>query len=289
MESLCRYRSLALFVCSLLGVGAGGCASTRAAADGGCVVDRDAEVQCDGPGGASAETLGLVGYICSGSARPDDPPRYIDGVPRGRVCADRGELADGARGYCCTMETTSCAYNPVAICDEPSYGYRCRGANRPESLNAALSCGQGVAQNELIDYCCSGTPQPDGCQQSDSVTCSPRLLGWTCSGKNLPKGEQLGANKSRADYYYLLCPTATPAANAAFDNYCCYTPALVPSGGSCVQHTSVPGCQPGRFGFACYGPDTPADDYLPMHCPEPGFAGKSAEGYPATLYCCDFE
>ena len=46
---------------------------------------------------------------------------------------------------------------------------------------------------------------------------------------------------------------------------------------------------PGRFGFACYGFDTPEQDYLPMHCPEPGFRGTSAEGYPATLYCCDFQ
>jgi hypothetical protein len=115
------------------------------------------------------------------------------------------------------------------------------------------------------------------------------LLGWTCRGDNLPKGEQLGANKSRADYYYLLCPTPTRATNPAFSNYCCFSPALVPIGASCVQDTSVPGCQPGRFGFACYGRDTPAQDYPPMHCPEPGFSGISAEGYAATLYCCDFE
>jgi hypothetical protein len=55
-----------------------------------------------------------------------------------------------------------------------------------------------------------------------------------------------------------------------------------------VQDTSVPGCAPGRFGFACYGPENPHDDYLPMQCNSPGVQGMSAEGYPATLYCCDF-
>ena len=114
-------------------------------------------------------------------------------------------------------------------------------------------------------------------------------MGFSCMGDNLPKAEQLGANKSRADVYYLLCATPTPAPNPAFNNYCCLTPALIPIGGSCVQDTVVPGCQSGRFGFACYGRDTPQDDYLAMHCPDPGVPGKSAEGYPAKLYCCDFE
>ena len=41
----------------------------------------------------------------------------------------------------------------------------------------------------------------DGCVQSDGVVCSPRLQGWTCQGDNLPRAEQLGANKSRADDY----------------------------------------------------------------------------------------
>jgi len=65
-------------------------------------------------------------------------------------------------------------------------------------------------------------------------------------------------------------------------------PALIPPGATCVQDTVVPGCAAGRFGFACYGPDTPDQDYAPMSCPDPGVAGNSAEGYAATLYCCDF-
>ena len=65
-------------------------------------------------------------------------------------------------------------------------------------------------------------------------------------------------------------------------------PLTIPVGGTCVQHPYVPGCGPGRFGFACYGPDHPEENYPPMKCPDPGFPGLSAEGYAATLYCCDF-
>ena len=80
-----------------------------------------------------------------------------------------------------------------------------------------------------------------------------------------------------------------PAPNPEYKNYCCYPPAPLPERGSCVSHTEVPDCKSGRFGFACYGPDRPEDSYLPMRCPESGSAGLSAEGYPATLYCCDFQ
>jgi hypothetical protein len=114
-------------------------------------------------------------------------------------------------------------------------------------------------------------------------------MGWLCPAGNVPTAQDLGANKSRADLYYQLCPIPTPASNPNYDTFCCYTPGLVPIGGTCLQDMAVPDCQPGRFGFACYGPDTPEQNYPPMHCPDPGSSGVSAEGYPATLYCCDFQ
>jgi hypothetical protein len=268
----------------------GACTSDDAEVPGACVIDSNPELRCGlAPDGTLDATLGLIGYSCTGSARPDLRATYVEGVPSGMLCADRGPVGPEAKqGYCCTTAPTACAYNPDSDCAEPTYGYQCLGANRPESLNTALFCGQGVREGDLINYCCSGTQQADGCLQSDSVRCSPRLSGWTCLGQNRPRAEQLGANKSRADTYYLLCPVPTPAPNAAYNNYCCYPPALIPIGGSCVQHPGVPGCAAGRFGFACYGPDRPQESYLPMRCPEPGVPGRSAEGYPATLYCCDF-
>ena len=50
---------------------------------------------------------------------------------------------------------------------------------------------------------------------------------------------------------------------------------------------SLPGCDPRRFGFACYGPDRPEENNLPMVCDEPT-QGASAELYGANLFCCDF-
>lgn len=255
-----------------------------------CVVDTAVASACNALDGGPPEGLGLQGYSCTGSARPDDAPQYHEGVPQGFVCSDQGPVADdGTQKFCCSVDTTSCAFNPVSSCDDPTYGYQCRGANRPEAFNSLISCGQGVYEGDLINFCCTGTPKAPDCTQSDSVVCSPRLMGWTCLGQSLPKSELLGASKSHADLYTMLCPVPAVAPNPKYNNYCCYTPALVPEGGSCVQDTAVPGCDPGRFGFACYGPETPEADYLPMHCPDPGVPGRSAEGFAATLYCCDFE
>jgi hypothetical protein len=286
---------------------ASGCEVERPVPDGSCTLVPESPVTCgdakwlrdarpkDAPI-ASNEALGLAVYTCTGSARPDDSARYVEGVPQGLVCADRpaagaaGATLGGERTYCCTTATGSCAYNPVASCEGSNTGFQCLGANRPEALNPALNCGNGVVQGDFLNYCCSGTEQTDGCVQNDSVGCGaqPGLMGFVCSGDSLPKGEQLGANKSRADFYRLLCPTAIIGGDGS-KKYCCYMPALPPVGGSCVQHTNVPGCAPKRFGFACYGPDTPDQNYIPMHCPEPGVPGLSADGYPATLYCCDYQ
>lgn len=272
-------RSIANIVSWFVLCSASACSGGEPGSDGQC--SADAQLQCGD---------GYAGYQCTGSARPDGDPQYLEGVPHGLVCAESGARdEEEPRGYCCTTRTTSCGYNPVALCDEGYYGFQCRGANRPDALHAALSCGNGVREGELINYCCSAQPTAPACLQSDAVTCASGLMGFTCKGTGLPRGEQLGPNKSRTDFYRLLCSTPTPAPNPEYENYCCYPPAPLPERGSCVAHTEVPGCQPGRFGFACYGPDRPEDDYLPMRCPEPGSQGASAEGYPATLYCCDFQ
>jgi len=240
---------------------------------------------------------GLTGYTCAGTDRPDQDPVYVDGIPQGTVCADDGPpAADGSQNYCCTSSAVPCAYNPIAICDPGTYGFQCRGSDRPEALNPALSCANGVRDRDFINYCCSGTAPAaactDTCCKSDGA-CGARLDGWTCKGDYRPRAQNFGSNESRADYFYFVCGTPTPAPNPAYNIYCCYTPALVPIGGSCVSDIkvseSIPTCTSGRFGFACYGRDTPEDDYAPMHCPEPPVAGYSAEGYPATLYCCDVE
>jgi hypothetical protein len=140
----------------------------------------------------------------------------------------------------------------------------------------------------LINYCCSGAARTPACIQSASLGCSAALIGWICPQGARPTAQDLLANQSRADVYYQLCPVPKQADNPNQNIFCCYTPGLVPPGGSCVQDIAVPGCQPGRFGMACYGPDTPDQDYPPLTCPDPGVPGVSEEGYSATLYCCDF-
>jgi hypothetical protein len=79
------------------------------------------------------------------------------------------------------------------------------------------------------------------------------------------------------------------APNPAYNTFCCYMPAKVQEGGTCITQIDVPGCEPGRFGFACYGPDTPPENFAPIDCPDPGVSGRSHEGWEATLYCCDFK
>ena len=85
---------------------------------------------------------------------------------------------------------------------------------------------------------------------------------------------------------------AQPAPNPAISNYCCFTPTPLQPGGSCVTDPTigdqVPSCTPGRFGFACYGRETPADDYLPIVCNDPPVDGRDPDGYAAKLYCCDY-
>src|SRR6185295_19584540 len=124
-----------------------------------CAVEADSEARCGATvaAGATSASLGLVAYACTGAARPDEAPTYVENVPRGLVCADRALPGDGdGHGYCCTTGTTSCAFDPASDCEDPTFGFRCRGANRPESLNPALSCGNGVREGDLVNYCCSG-------------------------------------------------------------------------------------------------------------------------------------
>lgn len=270
--------------------GTSGCLPSPPEPAGSCVTVPESVLDCRAPAYTpnDLQPAGLVGYSCTGGARPDLDATFIEGVPRGLLCADRGALGDGGVGYCCTAAPVDCAYNPTIACSEPSYGYQCLGTNRPESLNPALDCSNGNVDDGLFDFCCSGKPLVQPCQQTDVLKCSKRMLGFLCKGDGHPLGENLGANKSRADFHRLTCATPAPAPNPEISQYCCYMPALPPKGASCVNHTAVPGCAPGRFGFACYGPDTPEEDYLVMDCPDPPMEGTSAEGYPATLYCCDF-
>jgi hypothetical protein len=242
--------------------------------------------------------LGLVGYSCSGADRPDQFAKYIHGIPYGQICATQTNPGE----YCCTPESdlANCAYNPTAVCPDDdgagpgtSTGYQCWGPNRPEVNNPALTCGNGVREGSWVNYCCHSQPRPVGCTQAKGAfDCTGGLIGWVCPEGFRPRGEDFGANESRADYYYFVCGVPTPAPNPAYSTYCCFTPSPVLPGGSCVYNPGItkyyPSCGAKRFGFACYGRDTPDQNYLPIRCKEPPVEGISDDGYPAKLYCCDY-
>ena len=284
MHNLSLHRLLAPLL--LAGSSVACTSNTPTATVGSCLPDP--AVTCD-VNGLSAESANLTGYSCTGTARPDDNSTYIDAVPQGLVCANKAVGSDGKSGYCCTNFTTKCSFNPVAICtDAGTYGYQCLGADRPEALNPAISCNQGVREDNLINYCCSGTQRATNCTQSDAIGCLSGLTGWTCPTGTQPTAQDMGANKSRADLFYLLCPVPTVAPNPKYETYCCFTSNLIPAGGTCLQDRDVPNCAPGRFGIACYGTDRPEENFPRLNCPDPGFSGRSEQGYPATVYCCDF-
>jgi hypothetical protein len=290
-----------LFPCAL----AAACSAQTEQQNGACTADVTLTASCNGTAdGGAPQNLGLTGYTCTGTVRPDEQATYIEGVPAGIICASQTPLPDGGvpvgpQAYCCTTAPTTCAYDPVASCDPGLYAYECQNTNRPEAYNPRITCGQGTRGDEYVDYCCSGTGLPPGCMEYDGLTdgttsCAAGLVGWQCPlqvpNPPIPKGQDLGDNKSRADQYYLLCSIGTPAPSGKTEYYCCYPPTQTPPGSSCVEDLNIPNCNPlTQFGFACTGPDTPADDFPPINCKSSGYAGTSMQGYPATLYCCDFE
>jgi hypothetical protein len=265
----------------------GGCVSEVTPSLGVCVYDSSVSCLVAPITGSVPQDAGLIPYSCTGKARPDQNAYYNDEIPQGYICADRGATADGKQGYCCAPDLTSCALDPGVRCTGNEAAFQCQGPSRPDVYNAALNCENGIHDGNDIDYCCTGQAQPPHCTVAGG--CGEVLQGFSCPVGVLPKNEDLGANESRADYYRFFCPTPKPTPGGIVDLYCCYMPLPPQDGYSCYQDTTVPGCAAGRFGFACYGYDTPPEDYPPMNCPDPGFQGTSAEGYPATLYCCDFQ
>ncbi len=279
-------------LCAVVLVGGNGCLpndDSDTLVDGECSEVSASRLDCSVEGYVEGEVLdvGLVAYGCTGNARPDLDAHYAEGVPSGLLCADEGELDDGRQGYCCTPERTVCAYDPVSDCSDDTSGFECWGANRPESLNPALNCSNGYQEGELKNYCCTGQEPAPACEEREGI-CSIRLMGFACPGGAVPRGENLGANRSRADYFHPACSIPMDTPNPEWKPYCCFMPAPHPLGGTCVPHRSASRCDPGQFAFACYGTDRPEENNLPMICDD-GARGTSEEGYDANVYCCDFD
>ena len=278
-----RAHGLLLVSLLLLPCASGACVANATPIPGACQTDTSPKLQC-GPT--------LAGYSCTGASRPDQSSAgSVGGIPKGLVCTDMGMVdGDGSEEYCCTASGTSCSYDPVGGCTAPAYAYQCRGSDRPDAFDPGLFCGEGLVEGNLIDYCCSASKLPAGCSMITSGSCPGTQVGWTCHDQSLPSEAELGSNQSRADFNLLVCavPTVTMSATSTTYGYCCYTPTSLPPGGSCLNDTTVPGCPPQSYGFACTGPETPDRDYPRMVCPTAGVPGLNPQGYAATLYCCQY-
>ena len=265
----------------------GGCTSALVLAlfVGACApgVDSTANGSCDMTT-ALACALDLVSFSCAGGQRPDQNPTFGQGV-QGIVCTDQGQLDDSHEGYCCTAGTTSCAYEPNAVCAAATYGYSCLGTNRPDAYDPTLSCGQGIASGGLIVYCC-GPSTTATCTKDTNVSCASGTTGFECTGPGLPNEGELGIDESRSDAP-LLCTVPTSMNNGVIA-YCCFTPTDEPVDSTCLQDQGVAGCASGSYGFACTGTDTPDEDYPRMTCPQGGGRGVDENGVSATLFCCTY-
>jgi hypothetical protein len=267
------YAGVAALTASFALFGAGGCYPALSGADDGCVQDTSFECPLD-----------LVSFSCAGSARPDQNPNFSQGV-QGIVCTDQGVLQPGQERFCCTSGTTSCAYDPNAVCPATTYGYSCLGTNRPDAFDPTLSCGQGIASGGLFVYCC-GTEATPACAKDTNISCATGTTGFRCTGPGLPNEGELGVDQSRSDAP-LLCSLPVPQANGA-TAFCCFTPTDEPTGATCLQDQEVTGCPSGSYGFSCAGTDTPDEDYPRMSCTQPGVHGADEQGVAATLYCCSY-
>ena len=163
--------------------------------------------------------------------------------------------------------------------------------------NPAVTCGNGIREGDAIHYCCQHAPRPAGCVQAKgALTCMGGLIGWVCPTTPIemrPRGEDFGANESRADYYYFVCGVPTLAPNMRDNVYCCFSPSPVQPGGSCVYSPGsapdIPNCSARPLRVRVLRARQTGPGLLPAHqMHRAPVQGMSDTDYPATLYCCDY-
>ena len=175
-----RFRYLAPAIVLLLAVIGGACSSEMAENGSLRRSMPNPELACGlALDGTFDPSLGLIGYSCTGSARPDEQATLHRRYSERQSCAPIGVPSVPTESKVIAVPTgaTQCAYNPVV-------GLR---SARLTAINATARIGRNRSirpsiadkasgKANLINYCCSGTQQPDGCLQSDSVRCSSRLI-----------------------------------------------------------------------------------------------------------------
>ncbi len=164
-------------------------------------------------------------------------------------------------------DTAACNADNNVPCPTGAAGYTCSGSQTPQATNASLDCGSGTNDGSDTDYCCVTLSGHTTCAQDSTVQgCQSGSYGFSCTGSDTP---------DQADSS-LDCSTGTPG-NSGETLYCCI--AYVSS--TCMQDSTVQGCQAGSYGFSCTGTDTPSDSDSSLNC-STGTAGNNGE----TLYCC---
>lgn len=243
-----------LFLLAAACVALAACTVNSTTTNDGTACNADTSVSC--PSGAN-------GYSCTGSQTPESTDSSLDCGPG---------TADGANtDYCCvalTSGTTCSEDSTVQGCVAGSYGFSCTGSDTPDQGDSSLDCSTGTPGNGDTLYCCTlggSTSGGNTCMQDSTVSCTSGSTGYSCTGSDTPDQDQSG----------LVCSVGTAASGET--QYCC----IMYSSSTCMQDSTVQGCQSGSYGFSCTGSDTPQQGDPSLNC-STGTAGSNGE----TLYCC---
>ena len=236
------------------------------------------------------QPAGLVGYACTGEMRPDLDATMVGGGPLGAALRRQGTARRRTSGLLLHRRRRHLRLRSNHGVRSGQLGLRSAMATIGQNPSIPRSCAATEPVNATsITTAARDSQMPSPCVEDTAVSCDTRLLGFRCKGDRRPRGEDYGPNRSRADYYYPLCSIAEEQPNPDYNGYCCYMTLTPPVGATCVQHPGVPGCESGTL-WLCLLRTRHAGRRLPADgsARTPGSPARSAEGYAAKLYCCDF-
>lgn len=177
----------------------------------------------------------------------------------------------------CTVKNSSsgsssstCAADSTVTCTQGS-GWSCTGKDSPADNNPLVCSTATVsASGDKVDFCCvASSGVTSGCMEMATITanCAQGATGFQCAGSQTP--DQTDTS--------LLCSTGTTDGSNL--DYCCLPNSQTTT--TCMQDSTVMGCQSGSYGFSCTGTDMPQRSGSSLNCSN-GVAGNNGE----TLYCC---
>jgi hypothetical protein len=232
-------------------------------------LDAIADVAVDGPGSCSPTLIascptGSVGYLCTGSDRPQ---QEADASLACQLATAVGGVGTGGpTAYCCV--TSSCA--PLtgldsgtytgASCDDGWVPYGCSSTDTPQQGAVPLACvpASGGCFGST-DYCCT-TPT---CVAKSNLSCpAAGQKGYSCPGGDSPQN---------------LDPTVQCNQVGTGNDYCCgpITCSMNPSLSSA--------CAFNQTGYSCTGSDYPGNDFPSVSGCSGGSSGSEDGG---SDYCC---